>query len=129
SIQVVPGQWVRAGDELMTIVDLDPIKVEVHVLESEIGFLAAGRKARITFAAFPSRSFEGRIETINPIVDQASRTAKVTVVVPNPDGVILPGMFAQVALDARRFPDRILVPRSAILERDRRTMLFVYQDG
>lgn len=129
SIKVVPGQWVRAGDELMTIVDLDPIKVEVHVLESEIGFLAAGRKARITFAAFPSRSFEGRIETINPIVDQASRTAKVTVVVPNPDGVILPGMFAQVALDARRFPDRILVPRSAILERDRRTMLFVYQDG
>jgi membrane fusion protein (multidrug efflux system) len=127
SIRVVPGQWVRPGDELMTIVDLDPIKVEVQVLESEIGYLAPRRRARIVFAAFPDEVVWGRVETINPLVESGTRTARVTVLVPNPDGRILPGMYARVSLDARRFPDRVLVPRAAILERDRRSMLFVYE--
>lgn len=129
SVGIVPGQWVRAGDELMTIVDLDQIKVEVQVLESEVGYLTPGRSARIDFSAFPGEVFTGRIETINPIIDQNTRTAKVTVLVDNPGGRILPGMYARVRLDARRFPDRILVPRAAILERDRRSMLFVNENG
>ncbi|HEX5727046.1 MAG TPA: efflux RND transporter periplasmic adaptor subunit [Longimicrobiaceae bacterium] len=127
TLKVVPGQWVRAGDELMTIVDLDPIRVEVQVLESEVGHLAPGRAARITFAAFPGETFTGQVRTINPVVEAGTRTARVTVLVPNPQGRILPGMYARVSLDARRFADRVLVPRSAILERDRRTMLFVFE--
>jgi len=127
TLKVVPGQWVRAGDELMTIVSLDPIRVEVQVLESEVGLLQPGRKARVSFAAVPE-PFTGRVETINPMVDGGTRTARVTVVVPNPGGRILPGMYARVSLEAQRFADRVLVPRSAVLERDRRTMLFVY-DG
>jgi len=111
-------------------VDLNPIRVEVQVLESEVGLLAAGRRAVVSFAAFPGEQFVGRVATINPMVDRDTRTAKVTVTIPNPDGRILPGMYARVALEARKFPDRILVPRAAVLERDRRTMLFVYEgDG
>lgn len=126
SLKVVPGQWVRAGDELMTIVALDPIRVEVQVLESEVGLLQPGRGARVSFAAFP-QPFAGTVQTINPVVDGGTRTARVTVVVPNPGGRILPGMYARVSLDAQRFADRVLVPRAAVLERDRRAMLFVYQ--
>ena len=127
TLKVVPGQYVRAGDELMTIVDLDPIKVEVQVLEGEVGYLAPGRRASITFSAF-SEALTGRVETINPMVEAGTRTARVTVLVPNPGARVLPGMYARVALEAQRFPDRMLVPRTAILERDRRSMLFVY-DG
>jgi membrane fusion protein (multidrug efflux system) len=127
-VKVTPGQWVQQGAELMTVVDLDPIRVEVQVLESEVGFLSPGRTARVSFAAFPTEPFAGRVETINPVVESGTRTARVTVLVPNPQGRILPGMYARVSLDARRFENRVLVPRTAILERDRRTMLFVY-DG
>jgi membrane fusion protein, multidrug efflux system len=126
SLQVAPGQRVSKGDELVTVEELDPIRVEVQVLEGEVGYLKPGADAKVTFAAFPSMTFDGRVSTINPQVSQDTRTARVTVVVPNPDGRVLPGMYARVALDAQRFPDRILVPRSAILERDRRTMLFVF---
>ena len=129
NVKVQPGQWVRPGDELMTIVELSRVKVEVQVLEGQIAFLSPGRSARVHFAAFPDESFTGRIETINPIVDQETRSARVVVSVPNPQGTLLPGMYARVSLDARRFPDRILVPRSAILERDRRKMLFVFEPG
>src|SRR5262245_27406228 len=126
SVKVVPGQWVTQGTELLTIVDINRVKVEVQVLEGEVGLLTAGRFARVQFAAFPNEVFRGRIETINPIVDK-SGFARVVVSLPNPGGRILPGMFARVSLDARRLPDRIMVPRSAILERDRRKMLFVFK--
>ncbi|MFQ5550670.1 MAG: efflux RND transporter periplasmic adaptor subunit [Gemmatimonadales bacterium] len=129
-IQVVQGQWVREGDVLMTIVDIDPIKVEVRVLESEVGYLREGGGAAVSFAAFPGETFTGAVATINPVIDAATRTARVTVTVPNPLGRVLPGMYARVSLEAQRFPDRILVPKAAILERSNRTMLFVYEpDG
>jgi RND family efflux transporter MFP subunit len=128
-LRVVVGQHVTAGTELMTVVDLDPIKVEVQVLERELGALSAGRRAEVTFAAFPGEVFEGAIETINPLVDPETRTGRVTVLLSNPAGRIKPGMYAKVALDAEALPDRILVPRAALLQRDRRPMLFVYEEG
>ena len=129
-LEAVPGSWITVGTELLTVVQLDPIKVEVQVLEAELGDLEEGRRAQVSFAAFPGESFEGRIESINPLVDPEQRTGRVTVLLPNRDGRIKPGMYAEVALDAQSFADRILVPRAAILERGegtRRTMLFVYE--
>jgi membrane fusion protein, multidrug efflux system len=128
NLRVVQGQHVTAGEEVLTIMAMDPIRVEAQVMEGEIGYVAAGRPARITFAAFPGEVFDGRIETINPVVDQQTRTARVSILVANPEGRILPGMYARASLAARRFPDRVLVPREAVLERDRRTMLFVYEE-
>lgn len=128
-IRVVEGQHVGPGTELMTVVDLDPIKVEVQVLEGKIGYLSEGRNATVTFAAFPGETFTGRVSTINPVVDPEFRTGRVTLLLSNPNGRIKPGMYARVSLEAESYPDRILVPRSAILEKDRRTMLFVYEDG
>ena len=130
SIEIVEGREANVGDRLMTVIDLDPIKVEVQVLESEVGYLAPGRDATILFSAFPDEVFSGTVETINPVVEQSTRTARVTVRVPNPEARILPGMYARVSIEAREFPGRLMVPRSAILERDRRDMLFVFEaDG
>jgi RND family efflux transporter MFP subunit len=126
SVQVVEGETVRVGDELVTVVDLNPIRVEVQVLEAEVGLLAKGNRATARFAAHPGEVFTGHIATINPVIGD-TRTSRVTVMVPNPDGRLLPGMYARVSLEARKFPDRVLVPRAAILERDRRTMLFVFE--
>lgn len=129
NLMVVPGQFVNAGDELLTVQAMDPIRVDAKVLEGNIGFLAVGRTARVTFSAFPGEVFEGRIETLNPVVDPEFRNARVSISVRNPGGRILPGMFARATLPAKRFPDRILVPNEAILERDtdRRTLVFVFE--
>jgi RND family efflux transporter MFP subunit len=131
-LRVVEGQYVTAGTELLTMVDLDPVKVEVQVLEAQLGLLSEGRRAEVSFAAFPGELFVGAIETINPVVDPETRTGRVTVLLENADGRVKPGMYAEVLLDAEALPDRIMVPRSAILERGegrRRTMLFVYEEG
>jgi RND family efflux transporter MFP subunit len=127
NLRVVAGQHVAVGEELLTVQVMDPIRVNAKVLEAEIGFLSPGRDAEVTFAAFPGEVFIGRIETINPVVEHQTRTARVTIAAPNPDGRVLPGMYARATLPARRFAHRVLVPREAILERDRRTMLFVFE--
>jgi membrane fusion protein (multidrug efflux system) len=126
-VRVVEGQYITAGTELLTIVDLDPIKVEVQVLEAELGFLGEGRRAEVTFAAYPGEIFVGAIETINPVVDPEYRTGRVTVLLRNADHRIKPGMYAEVSLDAEALPDRVIIPRSALVERDRRPVVFVYE--
>ncbi|MDT8369709.1 MAG: efflux RND transporter periplasmic adaptor subunit [Longimicrobiales bacterium] len=116
-LTVFESEHVTEGTELMRLVDIDPIKVHVGVLEREIGMLAPGRTARVVFTAFPGEVFEGRIESINPIVDAEASSARVTVVLPNPGGRIKPGMHAEAELEARSYANRVLVPRSAVLPR------------
>lgn len=129
-LKVVPGQFVPEGEELLTVVDIDPIKVAVQVLGTEVVYLDEGRAATLDFTAFPDQAFHGRIETINPVIDPETNTARVSVHIANADGRIKPGMYAEADLEAQQFPDRILVPRTAILETaDRRTHLFVLEDG
>jgi multidrug efflux pump subunit AcrA (membrane-fusion protein) len=69
----------------------------------------------------------GYVESINPVVDPRTRTARVTVVLRNPTGVVKPGMYARVQIAARLYADRIMVPRESILERDNRTLVFVFE--
>lgn len=127
NLSVVPGQYIGAGDELLTVIAMDPVRVQANVSQGEIGFVAPGRQADITFTAFPGEIFAGRIESINPVVDAETRMARVSILVPNPGGRILPGMYARARLPARRFADRVIIPREALLERDNRNMLFVFE--
>ncbi|MEO5510282.1 MAG: efflux RND transporter periplasmic adaptor subunit [Longimicrobiales bacterium] len=128
NLKVVSGQFVNAGEELLTVQEMDPIRVDVQVMEGQIGTISSGRPADVTFAAFPGITFAGRVETINPIVDQVTRTARVTVAVANRAGRILPGMYARVRLSAERLPDRTYVPVSAVVERDNhRKLVFVFK--
>jgi RND family efflux transporter MFP subunit len=128
NLMVVPDQYVRSGTELLTIVDINPIRVLVDVLESDLAQIEVGRGASVVFAAREDTTFRGVIETINPLVDERRRTARVTVRLNNANGFIKPGFFANVTLDAKRHPNRTLVPIAAVLERDnRRTLVFIFE--
>ena len=128
--KVVRGRYVSEGEEVVTVVDIDPIKVSVQVLGTEVVYLEEGRAAQVEFTPFPGQPFTGVIETINPLVDATLNTARVTVHIDNPDGRIFPGMYAEADLEAQKFPDRRIVPRTAILEAtDGRPYVFVVEDG
>ncbi|HET6342702.1 MAG TPA: efflux RND transporter periplasmic adaptor subunit [Gemmatimonadota bacterium] len=132
NVLVGPGEIVAAGEDLLTVVDLSPILVEVQIVESELRWLREGSRAEVRLPALPDTVLRGRIRSINPVVDPATRSARVTVVLANPEGRILPGMFAEVRLEGRSFEDRILVIEEAIVDRDGRTVVFVFepfQDG
>lgn len=129
-LEAVEGAFVSTGAEVLTLVQIDPIKVEVGVLERDIGGLAAGRRASVRFTGVPDETFTARVESVNPIVDPESRQGRVTLVLSNPRGTILPGMYARVSMDAEAFPGRVLVPREAVVERGdrRRQVVFMVRN-
>jgi RND family efflux transporter MFP subunit len=127
-IRAVEGAYVGAGAEVLTLVQLDPIKIEVTVPEAVVVHLAHGRRAQVLFTAIDDIEYEARIETVNPLVDPENRTSRVTLLLNNPGERIRPGMYATVSLEVQSYPDVILVPRAAITERDRRQVVFVLKN-
>lgn len=127
SLAVSPGDRVRSGDSVLAVLDLSRTRVDVRVLESELPAVAEGRRVRARLTAYPNRTFEGRVVSVNPQVDASSNTARVTVSLENPRARIVPGMHASVRIAGRLHEDRTFVPREAIVERDRREVVFVFQ--
>ena len=82
----------------------------------------------MTTAASPDRPVRGRIATVLPLVDSATRAGRALIRVQG-NGVLRPGMYADVRLEATRLNDRIVVPARAIIERDNRPLVFVVRDG
>jgi RND family efflux transporter MFP subunit len=122
-------QYILAGQECCELLDLAVVKVAVGVLEHEVGWLKPGRQASVTLPALPGVTFKGQIISINPRVDAESKTCRVTVQLPNPGYRLKAGMFAEVKLDARIFQHRFLVPKSAVLLRDNRKLVFIVREN
>jgi RND family efflux transporter MFP subunit len=127
NLAIVTGDRLSQRDSIAEIVDLSRIKIEVQALETEVPYLEEGREARVTLSAFPDAVLSGQVVSINPVVDPRTRTARVTVMLPNPEGAVKPGMYARVRIAARLFANRTMVPRSSILERDNRTLVFLFE--
>ncbi|HEY2866996.1 MAG TPA: efflux RND transporter periplasmic adaptor subunit [Pyrinomonadaceae bacterium] len=97
---VNPGEAVEANKELVQVTDLSTVWVVAQVYEQDLGRLRVGSGASVTSDAFPNRLFRGQIAYIDPQLDQATRTAKVRVEIPNPNRELKLGMYVRVALGA-----------------------------
>lgn len=122
-VQVVVGQRLAAGDPIVTLVDLGSLIVEASVLEHDLPLLRRGATAAVSLAA-SERSFPGRVIAVLPLVDTTTRAGRVLVRVRTSDGILRPGMYADVELEATRIPNRVLVPAAAVIERDGRPLVF-----
>jgi Cu(I)/Ag(I) efflux system membrane fusion protein len=122
----VEGMHFTVGDPLYRIADLSTVWVNTDVFEQDIGALRDGEKARIDVNAYPGVSFAGRVDFIYPTVSQETRTGKARIVVPNADGRLKTGMYANVAIEAV-LGDRpvITVPDSAIIDSGTRQAVLI----
>lgn len=123
------SDFVNKGDVVVRIVSLDRLRLEMDVLETEIRHIRLGARAEIELAALPRKAVSGRVVSVNPTIDVEHRTCRVLIEIENPDRTVRPGMFAQVRVEVARYNDRLLVPREALLTRDDRKVVFVYEDG
>ncbi len=123
---VQEGMRVDAGQPLYKTADLSELWLIAQVQEQDIGAIVHGERARATFVAFPGRIFEGRVDFIYPTLSAETRTARVRIVLPNPDGVLRAAMFANVAIDAAAGGEPVLsVPASAVLDSGTRQVVLV----
>ena len=126
-VKVSAGERLANGQEIGKVVDLEHLRIEAAVLEHDLPLIKVGGQALITAAAAPDKPVTGHIAAILPIVDSATRAGRALIRVPG--GVLRPGMYADIRLEATRLPDRVIVPAAAVIQRDGRPLVFVVKDG
>jgi Cu(I)/Ag(I) efflux system membrane fusion protein len=113
----VEGMHFTAGDPLYRIADLSSVWLTADVFEQDIGMLRRGQDATIAVNAYPGTEFVGKVDFIYPTVSQETRTGKVRIVVPNADGRLKTGMYANVAVNTAIGEGPVLaVPDSAVID-------------
>ena len=111
---IVEGTAHRAGMTLMRIADLSRVWVEAQIYEADLATITSGMPVTVTLPYLPGEHFDGRIDYIYPYLDEASRTVRIRVPLENPDGVLKPGMYAEVVLDVN-LGERLVVPVEAVI--------------
>ncbi|MCF7849907.1 MAG: efflux RND transporter periplasmic adaptor subunit [Kiritimatiellales bacterium] len=89
------GQYVQTGTQIYTIADLSIIWIQLDAYESDLNWLRYGGKVYFTTETYPGKTFAGTISFIDPVINSATRTAKVRVIVENPTLALKPGMFVR----------------------------------
>lgn len=124
------GALVQPGSStLYTIMDNDSVKITVNILEKDVPAIAAGKRTVIKVDAFPGRTFSGSISRINQAIDLTTRTLAIEIVIPNKDGALKPGMYADVNIIAARHTDALTAPTQAVLHDEKGTFLFLFDNG
>ncbi len=121
------GAYVSTGQPLFTVLALDQLWLELAAFESQLPLLKVGQQVKVSVKALPGETLTGRIELIEPELNVANRTAKVRVLLANPDGRLKPGMLAQATLQAE-LAESLLVPASAVLFTGKQSLVYVQPD-
>lgn len=112
--QVNVGEYLQPGDAIVTLQSLDPLYVDFTLPQKQLGSVQAGQTLQISSDAFPDATFTGRITAVSPKVDPSSRNFSIQGEVGNPDGLLRPGLFAEIRVVAGTPVERTTVPRTAI---------------
>ena len=122
------GERVQIGETLCTVIDDVDIEADIGVLESDLRALELGRPVLVYIPAL-DLTVPAAVDVISPSIDPDSRTCQVLVRLRSEDGKIKPGMFVRSSIAGEVHPDKLVVPREAILTRDGRPLLFRVEDG
>lgn len=123
------GGYVQSGMTCMKVIDINAVRILCEITEADLLKLKVGDPAIAEFVAIPNRKFYGNVVEINPVIDSQKRTALVTVQVGNSGSLIKPGMFASVRIGGEVLRNVVIVPRSAVLVRDNRPLVFTAEGG
>ncbi|MEK7438745.1 MAG: efflux RND transporter periplasmic adaptor subunit [Pseudomonadota bacterium] len=116
--QVSVGDYVKEGQDLVTLEDLGALKLDFRLPENYFGRVKLGQQVEIKTDAYPGQVFKARLIAVDPLIDQAGRSMSLRAKLDNPDGKLRPGMFANVRLifseraGALTLPEEALVPIS-----------------
>src|SRR5688572_17675604 len=122
------GMTVMSGALLFRINGLDTVWVNAEVPESQAGLVRPGNPVEARTPALPGTVFKGRVSTLLPEVNPATRTLKARVELANPGNQLVPGMFATINLTPAARQEVLLVPTEAVIQTGKRSVVIVAQD-
>jgi Cu(I)/Ag(I) efflux system membrane fusion protein len=128
--RIISGQKVKAGDELYRIADHSRLWVIADVAESELPAIKLGTRAIVTVRAYAAQPVEGEVTFIYPELRTETRTARVRIELPNPDGRLKIDMYADVVFQVGANEQPVMVvPASAVIDSGSRQIVLVAKGG
>jgi len=112
--QVDVGDYLASGTVIATLQDLSSLYVDFYVPEQWVPKLTVGQSVQLKVSAYPQQDFTAQVSAINPKVEDSTRNVLVRATLANPDGQLLPGMFASLQVLLPDPQPAIVVPESAI---------------
>lgn len=123
------GDFVAGGKTLVTLTNIDPIKVDFRVPEIFLSRVKVGQAISIKVDALAGREFEGRIFAIDPVVDINGRAIRLRASVPNADLALKPGLFARIVIQVDQRENAMVVPETAVMPDGVGKMVYVVENG
>ena len=108
------GQFLDAGSAIAELEALDPVYVDYSLPERQLSEIEVGQPIEVKVQAYAERVFAGRIQAISPAVNRETRNIQVRALVPNPERLLLPGMFAKIETLLALREEVLTLPRQAI---------------
>lgn len=122
----VEGMRFMPGEVLFRLADLSEIWLLADVFEQDLDWVKPGQSVKVHINAYPDREFAGKIGFIYPTLAPETRTVKVRIELPNPQGLLRPGLYGSVSLEAGgQTEPRLAVPDSAVLDSGTRKLVLV----
>lgn len=109
------GEFVTPNAKIVLLVVTDQIYVEVGIIERDIDKIKLGQRVQVNVDAYPGRNFRGKVDNISPLVEGRSRTLTAKIKVANPEGLLLPGMFARCQILLVEFKNAIIIPTESLV--------------
>jgi len=121
------GNLLSTNSALVSIVGIDRVIIQATIIEKDYGRIKVGQSAEIKVDAFSETTFTGRVARIAPVLEEASRVAKVEVEVENKDRLLKPGMFALVSVVLQAKEAAQVVPIAAIVKNNGKEGIYVVE--
>lgn len=112
--QVEVGQYLTAGTQIVSLTDLSVLYANLTVTEKQSSQIKVGQTVRVSVDAYPGRTFDGKITTIEPQIATDTRNIRVQATIQNPDRILKPGMFATTTIVLPEKPAVVTVPETAV---------------
>ena len=123
------GVLLAANTPILSVIELQPITAVIHVTDREYFRLKTGQSATVSGSAFPGKDFSGRIVRIAPLLQEASRQARVEIEVNNPERLLKPGMFVNAQIEFARRAGVTVVPYNALAKRGGQQGIFMVDEA
>ncbi|WP_203428643.1 efflux RND transporter periplasmic adaptor subunit [Rhizobium sp. BG4] len=119
------GMMAKPGDQLFRVADPSVVWVVAEVPEYDIGSVKIGSPVTVTVRSLPGQKFSGNVSLIYPEVEQQTRTTKIRIELPNPQGKLFANMYADVDIEAGAPSPVLSVDSSAVIDTGDRQVVFV----
>ena len=129
SREIKLGQNVAISDVVFRITDTSELLAYLQIPQAEIAKFSAGHAATLVVDAMPDNEYFATIARISPTIDTRNGTFRATAFIDNQTRELAPGMFARFTISYEKHADALVIPRSALVEEDDRTVVYVVQNG